>query len=156
MRGAAAEGRSGPRNTGSSTAGSCRNRGVPLGVHSVLQALSKELPKGLDGIHKSGPREAAWKADETEGTAGIYYDELTFLLGTLCILGFKVGRDAAPYITGFIPAISNWAVYDIFLRLLKMARADTDRRHGNSSQPIWSQDRSTAATRFGVVMMCPR
>lgn len=120
-----------------------------LGVRTpVLRSLSKELLKG-DWMEYISQVQAAWKADG-QGDGGVYYDEL--ILWGLCICrGFKKWEDAAPYITGFIPAINNWAVCDIFCGSLKMA--------GRYRQEAWEfiqpylESGQEYGIRFGVVMM---
>lgn len=120
-----------------------------LGVRTpVLRALSKELLKG-DWKGYISQVQAAWKADG-QGDDGVYYDEL--ILWGLCICrGFKKWEDAVPYITGFIPAINNWAVCDIFCGSLKMA--------GRYRQEAWEfiqpylESGQEYGIRFGVVMM---
>ena len=120
-----------------------------VGVRTpVLRTLAKELLKG-DWKEYISQVSAAWKA-EGQGEDGVYYDEL--ILWGLCICkGFKKWEDAAPYITGFIPAINNWAVCDIFCGSLKMA--------GRYRQEAWEfiqpylESAQEYEIRFGVVMM---
>ena len=105
---------------------------------ALSRSLAKELLKG-DWKEYISQVSAAWKA-EGQGEDGVYYDEL--ILWGLCICkGFKKWEDAAPYIIGFIPAINNWAVCDIFCGSLKMAgryRRSEERRVGKECRSRWS------------------
>lgn len=123
-----------------------------LGVRTpMLRGISRKLVK--DGWQEYVDEiSLAWK-ENGQGAEGVLYDEM--ILWGLCICGgCKDWEPAAKYIAGFVPAINNWAVCDIFCSSLKLA--------GRYRQQVWDFIQPYLASdteyglRFGVVMLLSR
>ena len=125
------------------------------GITGIMGVRTPELRGIAKDLKKSGWREyikevsCAWK-EKGQGADGVLYDEM--IIWGLCICGGCRDWDTArKYITGFVPAINNWAVCDIFCGSLKI----TSRYKEEVWQfilPYFRSDREYDL-RFGTVML---
>lgn len=120
-----------------------------LGVRTPkLRSLSKELVKNGWEEYISLVSQA-WES-QGQGKDGVYYDEM--ILWGLCICGgCKSWQTAAPYVAGFVPAINNWAVCDIFCGSLKTA-SKSQKEAWDFIRPYF-KSAGEYEIRFAVVML---
>lgn len=125
------------------------------GITGILGVRTPKLRSIARTLVKDGWQEyveevsCAWK-EKGQGDGGVLYDEM--ILWGLCICGGAKDWDlAGEYTAGFVPAINNWAVCDIFCGSLKLTRKHQE-EVWEFIQPYLQSDQEYEL-RFGVVML---